>query len=95
MSGYERFVYVEATEEVDEHIIDEADGMEYYTLQGLCELLNDKQGLTDYLLKKLEYENRMHNKWKREALYYLKEIEEKYEDISNSLDIEKTMERTE
>lgn len=39
-----RFKYVAQEDGVyDEHIVDKMGGMEYYTMKGLCELLNDVQ----------------------------------------------------
>ena len=64
--SYVRYVYREATDEVDEHIFDEAGNYECYTLKGAVELLNDKQNVIDDVLKNCEYERRMHIKFKRE-----------------------------
>jgi len=75
MSSYERYVYVETTNEVDEHILDDPGNFECYTLKGATELLNDKQNLVDDLLRNGEYERRMHCKFKREALSLAKENE--------------------
>lgn len=49
----DRFKYVPQEDGVyDEHIIDKMGGMEYYTITGLCELLNDVQNKrsTEYLV---------------------------------------------
>lgn len=98
MSSYERYVYVETTNEVDEHILDEAGNFECYTLKGATELLNDKQNLVDDLLRNGEYERRMHCKFKREALSLAKENEKlksKVDDkeVAVEVETEKLMEK--
>lgn len=81
---YDRYHYYVGTNKMQEHIFDEADSATYTTLRSVNTLLNDNQDLIDYLLRQLEYERRMHIKYKRQNID--KKLNEEIDSLDNGFD---------